>query len=106
MHYAPLGSDGKPGSWAELLPVTVIRSITVNGLTPKHDLRISGACPGPCRLYELERFRNPHVHVVQPNSPSSAPAGEGGHLFQKLTRNVNSITRPPGSFVPETVKSL
>jgi len=33
-HYAPLGSDGKPGSWTEMTPVTVIRSITVNGLTP------------------------------------------------------------------------
>jgi len=32
--YAPLGSDGKPGSWTEMSPVTVIRSITVNGLTP------------------------------------------------------------------------
>src|SRR6266581_7759773 len=32
--YAPLGSDGKPGSWTELSPVTVIRSITVNSLTP------------------------------------------------------------------------
>jgi hypothetical protein len=32
--YAPLGSDGKPGPWTELSPVTVIRSITVNGLTP------------------------------------------------------------------------
>jgi Fibronectin type III domain len=34
VHYAPLGSDGKPGSWTELAPVTVIRSIIVNGLTP------------------------------------------------------------------------
>ena len=33
-HYAPMGSDGKPGSWTELSPVTTIRSITVNGLTP------------------------------------------------------------------------
>jgi hypothetical protein len=33
-HYAPLGPDGKPGSWTELAPVTVIRSIIVNGLTP------------------------------------------------------------------------
>jgi len=32
--YAAIGSDGKPGSWTELAPVTVIRSITVNGLTP------------------------------------------------------------------------
>ena len=30
----PLGSDGKPVSWTELSPLTVIRSITVNGLTP------------------------------------------------------------------------
>ena len=29
-----LGSDGKPGSWTEMSPVTVIRSITVNNLTP------------------------------------------------------------------------
>jgi hypothetical protein len=34
VHYAPLGSDGKPGSWTELTPLTVIRSIVVNGLTP------------------------------------------------------------------------
>ena len=34
VHYAPLGSDGKPGSRTELPPVTVIRSITINGLTP------------------------------------------------------------------------
>jgi Fibronectin type III domain len=34
VHYAPLVSDGKPGSWTELAPVTVIRSIIVNGLTP------------------------------------------------------------------------
>ena len=34
VHYAPLGPDGKPGSWTELAPVTVIRSITVNGLRP------------------------------------------------------------------------
>jgi hypothetical protein len=33
-HYAAIGSDGKPGSWTELAPVTVIRSITINGLTP------------------------------------------------------------------------
>jgi len=32
--YAPLGSDGKPGSWTEMSPVTVIRSIIVNSLTP------------------------------------------------------------------------
>ncbi len=32
--YAPMGSDGKPGSWTEMSPVTFIRSITVNGLTP------------------------------------------------------------------------
>ena len=32
--YAPLGSDGKPGSWTEMTPVTAIRSITVNSLTP------------------------------------------------------------------------
>src|SRR5439155_302069 len=32
--YAPMGSDGKPGSWTEMSPVTVIRSITVNSLTP------------------------------------------------------------------------
>jgi len=31
---APMGSDGKPGTWTELSPVTVIRSVTVNGLTP------------------------------------------------------------------------
>ena len=34
VHYAPLGPDGKPGSWTEMTPVTVIRSITVSGLTP------------------------------------------------------------------------
>jgi hypothetical protein len=34
VRYAPIGSDGKPGSWTELSPVTVIRSIAVNGLTP------------------------------------------------------------------------
>ena len=34
VHYAPLGSDGKPGSWTELTPLTVIRSVVVNGLTP------------------------------------------------------------------------
>ena len=33
VHYAPLGSDGKPGSWTELAPVTAIRSIVFNGLT-------------------------------------------------------------------------
>jgi Fibronectin type III domain len=33
-HYAAIGSDGKPESWTELAPVTVIRSITINGLTP------------------------------------------------------------------------
>ena len=33
-HYAAIGADGKPGSWTELAPVTVIRSITINGLTP------------------------------------------------------------------------
>jgi len=32
--YAPMGPDGKPGSWTEMHPVTVIRSITVTGLTP------------------------------------------------------------------------
>lgn len=32
--YAPLGSDGTPGSWTELTPVTVIRSIAFYGLTP------------------------------------------------------------------------
>jgi hypothetical protein len=32
--YAAMGSDGKPGSWTELPPVTVIRAITVKGLTP------------------------------------------------------------------------
>ena len=31
--YAPIGSDGKPGTWTEL-PVTGTRSITVTGLTP------------------------------------------------------------------------
>jgi hypothetical protein len=31
--YAPLGSDGKPGSWTEL-PAAVTRAITVTGLTP------------------------------------------------------------------------
>jgi hypothetical protein len=34
VRYAPMGSDGKPGSWAELAPVTVIRSVIVTGLTP------------------------------------------------------------------------
>ena len=34
VQHAPLGSDGKPGSWTEMSPVTVIRSITVNSLTP------------------------------------------------------------------------
>ena len=33
VHYAPLGSDGKPGAWTELAPVTAIRSIVFNGLT-------------------------------------------------------------------------
>jgi hypothetical protein len=33
VHYAPLGSDGKPGSWTELAPVTAIRSIVFSGLT-------------------------------------------------------------------------
>ena len=32
--FAPLGSDGKPGTWTELHPATSIRSITVIGLTP------------------------------------------------------------------------
>ena len=32
--YAPMGPDGKPGSWTEMIPVMVIRSITVTGLTP------------------------------------------------------------------------
>jgi hypothetical protein len=32
--YALMGPDGKPGSWTEMSPVTVIRSITVTGLTP------------------------------------------------------------------------
>src|SRR5205823_6650143 len=32
--YAPMGPDGKPGSWTEMHPVTIIRSITVTGLTP------------------------------------------------------------------------
>jgi len=32
--YAPLGSDGKPGSWTEMSPVTAVRSIIVNSLTP------------------------------------------------------------------------
>jgi hypothetical protein len=31
--YAPIGSDGKPGSWIEV-PATGTRSITVTGLTP------------------------------------------------------------------------
>src|SRR5947208_2509306 len=31
--YAPIGSDGKPGSWTEV-PATGTRSITVTGLTP------------------------------------------------------------------------
>ena len=34
--YAPIGPDGKPGTWTEL-PVTGTRSITVNGLTPGTD---------------------------------------------------------------------
>ena len=34
LHYASLGADGKPGPWTELTPLTVIRSITINGLTP------------------------------------------------------------------------
>ena len=34
VHYAPIGSDGKPGPWTELTPLTGIRSIVVNGLTP------------------------------------------------------------------------
>jgi len=34
--YAPIGSDGKPGSWTEL-PVAGTRSITVTGLTPGTD---------------------------------------------------------------------
>jgi hypothetical protein len=33
VRYAPMGADGKPGMWTEL-PSTVIRSITVDGLTP------------------------------------------------------------------------
>ena len=31
--YAPIGADGKPGTWTEM-PATGARSITVNGLTP------------------------------------------------------------------------
>jgi Fibronectin type III domain len=31
--YAPIGSDGKPGTWTEV-PVTGTRSVTVTGLTP------------------------------------------------------------------------
>jgi len=31
--YAPIGSDGKPGTWVEV-PATGTRSITVFGLTP------------------------------------------------------------------------
>src|SRR5581483_4856131 len=34
VQYAPLGSDGTPGAWTELLPVTGLRSIVVDGLTP------------------------------------------------------------------------
>ena len=34
VHYAPLGSDGKPGTWTEMSPVTTLRSIIVNSLTP------------------------------------------------------------------------
>jgi hypothetical protein len=34
--YAPIGSDGKPGSWTEV-PATGTRSITVTGLTPGAD---------------------------------------------------------------------
>lgn len=34
VRYAPLGSDGKPGTWTELHPMTTIRSIAVTGLTP------------------------------------------------------------------------
>jgi hypothetical protein len=32
--YAPMGPDGKPGPWTEMIPVTVIRSIIVARLTP------------------------------------------------------------------------
>src|SRR5262249_38722502 len=34
LRHAAIGSDGKPGQWTELTPLIVIRSITVNGLTP------------------------------------------------------------------------
>ena len=34
--YAPIGSDGKPGTWTEL-PLTGTRSFTVSGLTPGTD---------------------------------------------------------------------
>ena len=34
VRYAPLGPDGKPGTWVELQPSTTIRSIPVTGLTP------------------------------------------------------------------------
>jgi hypothetical protein len=34
--YAPIGSDGKPGTWTEV-PTTGTRSITVTGLTPGID---------------------------------------------------------------------
>jgi hypothetical protein len=33
LRYAPMGSDGKPGTWTEL-PTVIIRSVTVTGLTP------------------------------------------------------------------------
>jgi hypothetical protein len=33
VRYAPIGPDGKPGTWADV-PATGIRSVTVTGLTP------------------------------------------------------------------------
>ena len=34
VRFAPMGSDLKPGTWTEMLPVTGLRSVTVTGLTP------------------------------------------------------------------------
>jgi len=66
--FGPIGSDGKPGSWTELSPVTFIRSITVHSLTPGTTYAFQMR-PGPGRLYELERLRNPHVDVLRQDRP-------------------------------------
>src|SRR3954464_12423451 len=53
-------------SWLLGVPAAVhqLALFSRHWLNPGHDLCFSGSSTRPVRLYGLERFRQPHVHVV------------------------------------------